>query len=269
VRVSSNNLRGVEKNLEIFSSGTKFSGVQSKNIYFTAAFHWNSVTSIPDEFWLRPHPVVSSCRSSAPPPSSVNDELLLTYISENTQQSPVTIKFPLHLWSTHVDASFASFENSVMSGIEKGFEETAATVLETKSPNCLAMLLINFSINWKYLESSCFYFPQNDSENDYRKFVLNDMFENITLFLKRANSSDQIKSSMFFSSQFYIQVFEVLHYVSQKSNRFLYHFLKTLKIPQVFFTYCWLPAKKQNFIPKELISVKLFPYSSHIFHDCA
>jgi len=38
-------------------------------------------------------------------------------------------------------------ENSVMSGTEKGFEETAATILETKSPNCLAMLVINYSIN--------------------------------------------------------------------------------------------------------------------------
>ena len=105
------------------------------------------------------------------------------------------MKFPLHLWSAHEHASFVSMENSVMSGTEKGFEETAATILETKSPNCLAMLVINYSINWKYLESSCFYFPQNGSENDYRKFVLNDMFENIIVFLKRANSSDQIKSS--------------------------------------------------------------------------
>ena len=62
-------------------------------------------------------------------------------------KAPVPIKFPLHLWSTHVHASFASIENSVMSGTEKGFEETAATVLETKSPNCLTMLVINFSIN--------------------------------------------------------------------------------------------------------------------------
>jgi len=47
------------------------------------------------------------------------------------------------------------------------------------------------------------------------KFVLNDMFENIKVTLKRAISSDQIKSSMLFSLQFYIQVDEVLHYVSQ------------------------------------------------------
>jgi len=102
-----------------------------------------------------------------------------------------------------------------MSGTEKGFEKTAATVLETKSPNCLAMLAINFSINWKYLKSCCFYFRQNDSVNDYRKFVLNGVFENIILFLKRVNSSDQIKSSTSSSLLFYIQVFEVLHHVSQ------------------------------------------------------
>ena len=46
------------------------------------------------------------------------------------------------------------------------------------------------------------------------------MFENTELFLERASGSDQIKSSMFFSLQFYIHVVEVLHCVSQKSNNF-------------------------------------------------
>jgi len=44
------------------------------------------------------------------------------------------------------------------------------------------------------------------------------MFQNIKLFLKTLSSSDLIKSSMFFSLQLYIQVFETLQYVSQKSN---------------------------------------------------
>jgi len=57
------------------------------------------------------------------------------------------------------------------------------------------------------------------------------MFENTELCLERASSSDQIKSSMFFSLQFYIQVVEVLHCVSQKSSSFLYYFRKKLKIP--------------------------------------
>jgi len=52
------------------------------------------------------------------------------------------------------------------------------------------------------------------------------MFENMKLFLKRASSSDQIKSSMFLSLQFYIQVVEVLHYGSQKSNSFSLSFRK-------------------------------------------
>jgi len=52
------------------------------------------------------------------------------------------------------------------------------------------------------------------------KFVLNDLFEEIKLFLERASSSNQIKSSMYFSLQFYIQVVEVLHYVSQIFNSF-------------------------------------------------
>jgi len=46
------------------------------------------------------------------------------------------------------------------------------------------------------------------------KFVLNNLFEDIKLFLKKASSSDHIKSSMFFSLKFYNQVVEVLHYVS-------------------------------------------------------
>ena len=52
------------------------------------------------------------------------------------------------------------------------------------------------------------------------KFVLKDMLEYIKRFLKRAHSSDQIKSTTCFSLQFYIQVVEVLHYVSQKCNSF-------------------------------------------------
>jgi len=63
------------------------------------------------------------------------------------------------------------------------------------------------------------------------KFGLNDMFENMKLFLKRASSSDQIKSSMFFSLQFYIQFVEVLHYVAKNPPVSLYHFLEKLKMP--------------------------------------
>jgi len=105
-----------------------------------------------------------------------------------------------------------------MSVTEKGFEERAATVFEEKRCQTAAMLIINFTINWIYLESSCFYFPQMPRK--MTKFGLNDMFENMKLFLKRASSSDQIKSSMFVSLQFYIQVVEVLHYFSQKSISF-------------------------------------------------
>jgi len=44
------------------------------------------------------------------------------------------------------------------------------------------MLIINFSIKWIYLESSCFYFLKNDLENDW--FCLNDMFENMMKMIK-------------------------------------------------------------------------------------
>jgi len=65
------------------------------------------------------------------------------------------------------------------------------------------------------------------------KFVLNDLLEEIKFFLKRASSSDQIRSSMFFSLQFYIQVAEVLTLCQPKIQQFpfIYHFLKKLKIP--------------------------------------
>jgi len=58
---------------------------------------------------------------------------LPTNISKDAQQSSAPIKFPLHLWSTHVPVSFGSVENSVMPVTEKGFEERAATVFEKKS----------------------------------------------------------------------------------------------------------------------------------------
>jgi len=57
--------------------------------------------------------------------------------------APLATRLGLH----NAHASFASIENSVMSGTEKGFEERAATFLETKSPKYLTMLVINFSIN--------------------------------------------------------------------------------------------------------------------------
>jgi len=71
-------------------------------------------------------------------------------------RAPVPIRFPLHLWFTHVHVSLASVENSVMSVTEKGFEEKAATVFEEKRCEIAAMLIINLTINSIYLESSCF-----------------------------------------------------------------------------------------------------------------
>jgi len=60
------------------------------------------------------------------------------------------------------------------------------------------------------------------------KFGLNDMFENMKLFLK---SSDQINSSMLFSLQVYIQVFDTLHYVVKIPPVPLYHSFENLKMP--------------------------------------
>ena len=87
---------------------------------------------------------------------------------------------------------FASVENSVMPVSKKGFEEEQQLFSKRKSPNCSTMLVINFTISWIYLESSCFYFPQIHQK--MTEFVLNDLFEDVKLFLERASSSDQIKS---------------------------------------------------------------------------
>ena len=71
----------------MLSFDNKFSGVPTKNISFTATLCWNSINSS----WIlaASTSVVSSCRSSAPPPS-VHDESLSTNISENAQQSSGT-----------------------------------------------------------------------------------------------------------------------------------------------------------------------------------
>jgi len=127
------------------------------------------------------------------------------------------VKFPRHLRSTHVHVAFCfSWEFGLMSVTKKGYEERVFS--NEKSPNCSTILVINFSINWIYLESTCLHYPQMPRK--MTKFVLNDLFEEIKLFLERASSSNQIKSSMYFSLQFYIQVVEVLHYVSQIFNSF-------------------------------------------------
>ena len=78
------------KILGIPSFDKKLSGMPSKNISFTATFYWNSINSK----WIlaASTPVVSSSRSSAPPPSPVNDGSLPTNISEHAQQSSGTCK---------------------------------------------------------------------------------------------------------------------------------------------------------------------------------
>ena len=119
--------------MEIPSFDMKFLGVPSKNISFTATLYWNSINS--SLVLAASTPVVSSCRSSAPPLSSinaVNDGLLTTNISNGAQQSSGTYK-TFTSSSVHTCAClFASVENSVMSVSKKGFEERAATVFETK-----------------------------------------------------------------------------------------------------------------------------------------
>ena len=132
------------------------------------------------------------------------------------RKSSVPIKFPIHLWSTYVHSACVLLQLRILQCLllKRIWGNSTNCFRKEKSPYCSAMLVINLSIKLIHLESSCFYFPKNDSENDW--FRLNDMLE-IKLFLK----SDQIKSRpMFFSLQFYNQVVAVLHYVSQKSKSF-------------------------------------------------
>ena len=122
-----------------------------------------------------------------------------------------------------------------MSVTKKGFEERAATVFEKK----VAKLFVNVgNQHFNKLNISGIFlilFSPNASENDY-KFVLNDLFEDIKLFLERASNSDQIKSSLVG----YVFLLEVLHssrwgvtLCQPKIQQFpfLYHFLKKLKMP--------------------------------------
>ena len=109
-------------------------------------------------------PVVSSCQSSAPPPSSVNavnDGSLPTNISEDAQQSSGTYKISTTSLIHTCSCAFASVENLVMSVTENGLEiKNSNCFQKEKNAQLRAMSIINFSINWTYLESSCFYFTK-------------------------------------------------------------------------------------------------------------
>ena len=61
-----------------------------KNISFASTFYWNSINST--LILAASTLVLSSCPSSAPPPSSVNDGSLPTNISEHAQHSYGTCK---------------------------------------------------------------------------------------------------------------------------------------------------------------------------------
>ena len=102
-KISADYLQGAEKVLEIPSFDKKFSGVPSKNIFFTATFYWNSINFS----WVLATftPVGPSCQSSAPPPSSVNavnDGSLPTNINEGAQQSSGAYKNIHFIFGAHM-----------------------------------------------------------------------------------------------------------------------------------------------------------------------
>jgi len=64
------------------------------------------------------------------------------------------------------------------------------------------------------------------------KFVFNDLFEDIKLFLERASSGDQIKSSrLCFSRSFTLKSLRRYTMSAKNSTVSLYHFLKKLEMP--------------------------------------
>ena len=117
--------------------------------------------------------MVSSCQSSAPPPSvkAVNDGSLPTNISEDAQQSSGTYKNFHFIFGAHMCMClFASVENSVRSLTKKGFEERAATVFEKKVAKLFDhvgnQLFNKFNISGIFL----LLFSPNASENDEVRF---------------------------------------------------------------------------------------------------
>jgi len=174
-------------------------------------------------------PVVSSFRSSTPSPSSVNavnDGSLPSNISEDGQQSSGTYKIST-ISSVHTCAYVFCFSWEFGNVCYwKEFGERAATVFEGKRRQPAAMLIINFSINWIYLESSCFYFHQ--MLRKMTKFGLNEMFENIILFLKRGAVVIKSRVVCFSPCSFTIKS---LRYNTMNPTVSLYHFLKKLKMP--------------------------------------
>ena len=107
---------------------------------------------------------------------------------------PVPIKISTSL-SVHTCACVFLLQLRIRSclSLKRVLRKEQQLFSKRKSSNCSTMLVINFSIRWIYLISSCFYFTQIPRK--MTKFVLNDLFEDIKLFLERANSSDQTKSS--------------------------------------------------------------------------
>jgi len=127
---------------------------------------------------------------------------------------------------------FPSVENSVKSVTEKGLRKEQQLFSKRKSPNCSKMLVINFSISWIYLESSCLYFPEMPRK--MTKFVSNDLFEDLNFFWK--GQVVVIKSTVVGG----VFLLEVVHssrwgvrlcQPKIKQFPFLYHFLKKLKMP--------------------------------------
>jgi len=101
------------------------------------------------------------------------------------------------------------------------------------------------------------------------KFVLNGLFEENSFWKEQIVVIKSRVVGFVFLVAVYIQVVEVLHYVSQKFNSFPLFSLPFLKKLKAFLHILLTSRKKnKNYFLKNKISAKLFLYSS-IFHNCA
>jgi len=229
---------------------------------FISLLHSVEIQLIPVAFWPRSHQWCQAARVRCTTfISKCNEWWLPRYISE-AQQAPALIKFPLHLQSTYVHVSFCfSWEFGNVCHLKGFWGKRSNCFRKEKLPNCLTVLVINFSINWIYQESSCFYFPQLP----WKMSVLNEVFEDIKVFLERTSSSDQNKSTpcsfTFKSLRCY-----VLHYVSQKFNSFPFFIIswkswKCLIFSSHFFDF--LQKNKKSF-PKDQNLCRTLPLLKHL-----
>ena len=92
-------------------------------------------------------------------------------------------------------------------------------------------------------------------------YVLNEMFEDIKVFMERVSSSDQIKSSMFYSFGFALKLLRC--YTMSAKNSTISHSLSFSKKAENVLAFSShfvdFPQKTKNLSQRTKIPAKLFP----------